>query len=203
MKTCSKCGATKPFAEFAIDRAKIDQRDSWCRTCRNAARRHRYNAKLGHEQQRSRDYYDANRDAVLGRRASSGAYQRWKERNPDGLWIQWLKAAHGIAPEQWAAMWAEQDGKCYICEAELSGNRSKVAIDHDHSCCGEKKSCGHCRRGLVHPRCNQWIGMLGENIALMRQALDNFERVQALTQALILTKPEQGELIPLNQDQAS
>lgn len=121
-------------------------------------------------------------------------YQRWKARHPDGLWIQWLKSAHGMAPEQWAAMWAEQEGHCYLCERPLPENRSKVVIDHDHTCCREKRSCGLCRRGLAHVNCNTWAGLLGEDIALMRRALDNFERAHDTTMALVMTKPIQDEL---------
>jgi hypothetical protein len=170
---------------------------SHCRDCCNGARRSRYNANLGHERRRSRDYYTNNRESVLERRSSQENRQRyldWKARNPDGLWAQWLKKTHGMEPAQWWAMWEEQDGKCYICDIPLPEDRSNVSIDHDHSCCGDRNSCRYCRRGLTHQRCNTWIGMLGEDIALMRRALDNFERARAQTQALIMSKPEQPEL---------
>lgn len=208
MKPCTKCGTTKPAAEFAVDRAKSDGLDSWCRTCRNAARRDRYNANLDHEQQRSRDYYDANRDTIRTSRTSEINHQRyvaWKARYPGGLRIQWLKAAHGIAPEQWAAMLAEQGGQCYLCEQPLPDDPRKIAVDHDHTCCPAKRSCSTCRRGLAHTYCNGVIGFAGDDPAVLRRIADNLEQAKQITAALRLTAPEQGELISLDalRDQVS
>ncbi len=198
MKRCTKCGISKPLSEFAVDRAKADGRDSWCRNDRNAARRQRYRTNLGHEQQRSRDYYQENRVGSYDPALQHQRYLAWKARNPDGLWAQWLKAAHGMRPEQWFVMWDQQAGRCYLCEQELPDDRSKVAIDHDHSHCGKKRSCPHCRRGLAHSVCNMLLGMFGEDVALMRRTfasfVANFERTQAQAQALMAVAPIQDDL---------
>lgn len=157
----------------------------------NADRMKRYYANIEHERQRKRDAYDP---AVARQR-----YQAWKERHPDGLWAQWLKASHDMLPEQWFAYWDEHDGKCYLCEELLPDDRSKIAIDHDHSCCGEKRTCRFCRRGLTHTHCNWLLGILNEDLAAMRAVCSehfvrNFERTQAATQALLAVKPGQEEL---------
>lgn len=56
--TCSRCGKTRPFAEFAKDRAKKTGRKSWCKAC---------------DAERCRRYYEQNREA---RRAISRERQR-------------------------------------------------------------------------------------------------------------------------------
>jgi hypothetical protein len=42
---------------------------------------------------------------------------------------------------------AQQDGRCYLCGAELSpGPRNAVNVDHDHGHCPPRKLCAICRR---------------------------------------------------------
>src|SRR5690242_12678299 len=92
----------------------------------NAKRRERYYAQLERERQRSRDYYASTREGRQGTRydpaVQRGRYQGWRDRNPDALWVQWLKKAHDMAPEQWFAMWEAQAGICYLCEKPLPQN---------------------------------------------------------------------------------
>lgn len=111
-------------------------------------------------------------------------------------WAKLLRYLHGLRPEQWQAMFAEQDGRCYLCKRPLPADRQKIAIDHDHSCtCGPRGSCSYCRRGLACSNCNSGVGMFGDDPQLMRLAAANLERAQAITKALMITKPVQGELI--------
>ena len=38
-------------------------------------------------------------------------------------------------------------------------------IDHDHACCGEKRSCAQCRRGILCQPCNVALGLMRDNPA--------------------------------------
>lgn len=197
MKQCTRCGLTKPLDGFGKDPTKPTGRMSHCRDCSNRARRNRYHTNLAHEQQRGRQYYADNRETVLEKRPIQ--YRRWLANNPDGHWIGWIKARHGLTPEQWFAMLQEQDGLCYLCEQPLPEDRKTVVIDHDHAHCASGFSCGVCRRGLAHANCNTGIGLLCDSPVLLRLAADNLERVQAVTAALMMTAPEQGELFDLDE----
>jgi hypothetical protein len=59
---------------------------------------------------------------------------------------------YGLAPDEYDTLMAVQDGKCAICRGERP---YRLPIDHDHSCCRGKQSCGKCVRGLLCKRCTQ------------------------------------------------
>lgn len=63
--------------------------------------------------------------------------------------------------EEWySARLAEQDGHCALCAREREENGNRLAIDHDHECCGGTGSCGNCLRGLLCRGCNVRLGTL-------------------------------------------
>lgn len=123
--------------------------------------------------ERNRDKLNANKRAW---RAANPAEARERDRaqrakdpgrNQHGRWIK----------EDRAAMWAAQDGKCYLCGEPMDDPR-RIRIDHDHSCCAPNTSCRICRRGLAHHRCNIAIGYAGDDPALMRRMADALEAAQ-------------------------
>ena len=66
---------------------------------------------------------------------------------------------YGLTLEKLLELRAESNGECRIC---LRSDR-KLCIDHDHSCCPDKRSCGKCVRGLLCGSCNRAIGLLGDD----------------------------------------
>lgn len=147
-KRCSTCGEIKPLESFHRSRAQRDGTTGRCKAC-------------------SRDYYVANREKIL-------AYQReWdRHRAPraprdqrDRDRRREKSSNHGISPDRFQEMLNAQDGRCAICRVEFDGTRARSAyIDHDHSCCPGKISCGKCIRGLLCPGCNTALGRLGDTI---------------------------------------
>lgn len=138
--------------------------------------------------EQGRMWHRANRERINEeKRAAARA-------DPDRIWAQKLKTTHHMTPQQWLGMWEQQDGCCYLCGGRLPDNRSKVAVDHDHSHCGERRSCRYCRRGLSCVLCNTIIGLAGDDPARMQAIAANFVRVQALVQAHMATAPKQGSL---------
>ena len=56
---------------------------------------------------------------------------------------------------------AEQMGHCALCpNKEGTGFHIRLHIDHAHSCCNKKESCGKCLRGLLCWECNHQLGRL-------------------------------------------
>lgn len=76
-----------------------------------------------------------------------------------------LKQKWRLSKEQYAFMLSQQDGKCAIC-GKSSGQR-RLDIDHCHA-------SGHIR-GLLCNRCNQAIGLLGDNHNIIKNALSYIE----------------------------
>lgn len=133
-----------------------------------------------------RQYRKRNRDALRAyerqryRVSDRAAYSRqWRAANPDRVWANTLRDAHGMRPSQWHDLWDQQACRCYLCEDPLSEDRKYIHVDHDHSCCGPSRSCWRCWRGLACNRCNVAVGMLGDDPERMRRVACNFERAQA------------------------
>ena len=139
-----------------------------------------------------RNHWERNRDRInavkRARRVLNGDREREKDRaqrakdpgrNQHGRWIK----------QDRAAMWAAQDGKCYLCGEPMDPDR--VRIDHDHECCPPNQSCRICRRGLVHHRCNIAIGMADDDPRRLRRMADALETAQVTFAKRKSAAPEQ------------
>ena len=74
-----------------------------------------------------------------------------------------------ISPEVWEQMYAEQGGRCAICDVAVT--RREVQTDHDHACCEQSAtSCGACVRGLLCFACNSGLGRFKDSRALLAAA---------------------------------
>lgn len=65
---------------------------------------------------------------------------------------------HGLTEQRYDELLAGQGWACAICGGRPTGQR--LSVDHDHSCCPGKHSCGRCIRGLLCHRCNVALGYL-------------------------------------------
>lgn len=150
MKNCSKCGVSKILEEFA---KKNGGRHSWCKQCINHNQKEKY--RINPEPRRS-----ASRES----------------RNPAKERAAKLRAAYGITEEQYNKLLLLQDEKCATCGAkEPATNRRFLFVDHDHSCCSGRKSCGKCIRGLLCGRCNHALGILKDSPEVLRAAIAYLE----------------------------
>jgi hypothetical protein len=68
---------------------------------------------------------------------------------------------YGITRDQYSRMLNEQRNRCAICKTLSVGK--DFAVDHDHSCCPGRKSCGNCIRGLLCNGCNLAIGYMRDD----------------------------------------
>jgi hypothetical protein len=80
-----------------------------------------------------------------------------------------LRAAYGLSVEKYAAMLAAQGGVCAICGLDepnahgRTGAKFRLSVDHCHE-------SGRIR-GLLCQKCNRAIGLLGDDIDLLRRAI--------------------------------
>lgn len=93
-------------------------------------------------------------------------------QDPDYTWLLHLRR-YGLTGETYAALVEAQGGRCAICGTAEPGGQGRWHVDHDHKCCGTRKSsCGHCIRGLLCSRCNIGIGNLKDDPVIIQAALD-------------------------------
>jgi len=61
-------------------------------------------------------------------------------------------------------------------ECEVCGSLENLNIDHDHECCPTKVTCGKCIRGVLCNNCNTALGLLHDNVALLKKAIFYLKR---------------------------
>jgi hypothetical protein len=192
-KVCNRCAALKPMEEFhAAPRGKY-RRTSVCKTCRNAASK----ARHAEDPSKKRAYYEANRERLKAygkarrqdpavREAARRRYEarradpeqraldvekarKWRDAHPWKRREHTLKERYGISPIRLSEMVESQGGGCAICQSRFTSDKT-THIDHDHSCCPGKKSCGACVRGILCHRCNLALGMMRDDPARLEAA---------------------------------
>src|SRR5690606_26138205 len=122
---CSRCGRKGPEARFGVRyrRGSTGRVAYWRTTCDDC---------INHRK-RLRD-------------RPEGRYGMKRSR------IQYLRSHYNFTPEQYVELWYSQGECCAICRTESSGGRW-WHLDHDHSCCPGKKSCGKCVRAILCHGC--------------------------------------------------
>lgn len=73
-----------------------------------------------------------------------------------------LKCVYGITPEQHEQMYADQEGRCAICQKWVPYR--KIHTDHHHQ-------SGRVR-GLLCARCNIGLGYFGDTLGGLEQAVE-------------------------------
>jgi hypothetical protein len=73
-----------------------------------------------------------------------------------------LRNKYGLTPLAFESILAGQGGVCAICKSARGGNRGPV-VDHDHV-------TGRVR-GILCNKCNQGLGLFGDNILSLKAAI--------------------------------
>lgn len=122
--------------------------------------------------------------------------QAWAKANPDRVrladrrryhaltpaqkkeryWYSWLynylPRKYHVSPERLHDLLARQDMACAICRDPFT---SPPTVDHDHTCCAGKESCGRCVRGLLCRGCNSMLGAAQDDPIRLIQATKYLE----------------------------
>jgi hypothetical protein len=65
---------------------------------------------------------------------------------------------HKISEDKYSELLNLYEGKCHACQ-----DRAATNVDHDHSCCPKRFSCGECVRGVLCSQCNTALGLLADD----------------------------------------
>jgi hypothetical protein len=124
-------------------------------------------------------YDAANKDKWKRRMAE------WRRANPDRARSTELRYLYGITVEGFNEILRVQRGRCAntACGVLLdkTDHQRLPHVDHDHSCCPGKRSCGKCIRGVICAKCNQAAGLAGDVPAVLRGLADYLEASSAPT----------------------
>jgi|JI10StandDraft_1071094.scaffolds.fasta_scaffold22167_6 hypothetical protein len=163
---CRACLQLKPLNSFTNDsrHPRRHGKQSYCRECMA-------------EYAKQRVTQPGVRDQINQRRRETGsnaAYQKQvRLTDPERSRAHTLKYKYGVTLEWFERKLEEQGGRCACCGTVDAGGPSGVFhIDHDHSCCPGKRSCGKCLRGLLCNRCNWLLGHAKDDVATLRAAID-------------------------------
>lgn len=102
---------------------------------------------------------------------------------------------HGLTKKSFAVLLESQGGACanLMCGATTAGGRGEWHIDHDHSCCAKKFSCGKCIRGLLCQRCNIALGLLGDRREMLEGLVHYLDRPASIELDNVNGTNPQGE----------
>lgn len=118
MRLCTKCNQTKPPSEFYERKAKPGSYYSWCKACREANRKARYEA----QRELARGW---------GRKSS---YKRQLTK-------------YGLTLDTYDEMLRAQGDSCAICGRTPGENGRRLAVGHNHRTGGVRGLlCNRCNR---------------------------------------------------------
>lgn len=156
VKTCTKCGETKPLLDFYRHRGTKDGRATYCAECQKAA---------------SRQWTKDNAERVRERNAAAYAADPTRRHRDHRQF--WLKL-YGLTQESYAEMLEAQNHVCAICLQperfidSRTGEPRRLSVDHDHV-------TGQVR-GLLCGRCNRTLGHMNEDIDSFLRAVEYLRR---------------------------
>jgi len=101
--------------------------------------------------------------------SSEGKCQRVERTKARDMWRN-----HRMLKEKYDTILKAQGGVCAICHKPPLGK--PLGIDHNHRCCGSSKSCELCNRGLLCYGCNFMLGLMRDNVELLRNAVAYLEK---------------------------
>lgn len=84
-----------------------------------------------------------------------------------------VETTYGITEAEYQAILKAQGGVCYICRKKPGKRR--LSVDHDHHMgCGHdpKTGCPKCIRGLLHSKCNSYLGWVRDDPAAMERGAE-------------------------------
>lgn len=156
MKKCSGCNLLLDFDKFRKDKHNKDGLDYYCKICKSSKEKHRH--------QMSPEIRKGINDRWKDKRRKYYSDEDRKRKYKD---LE-LQRTFGITIDSFEELLSKQKGVCSICKDDEKSIRNKhLAVDHDHT-------TGKVR-GLLCSNCNRAIGLLKDNIQIIRRAAEYLE----------------------------
>jgi hypothetical protein len=157
-KLCKSCNNSKTLDLFGKDRYTTDGLTIHCKVCRNA--RARENSKKSGVYKRRNDKFKSYRDGYYKKRKNS-----LRSKN-----LQLIKDFN-ISLKDYNLLLEKQKGVCGICLGKNDSTRiDYFCVDHCHAT--------NNVRGLLCSNCNRALGLFGDNITNLKNAINYLERFE-------------------------
>jgi hypothetical protein len=169
-KKCTKCGEIKSINLF---HKRLNGFTSKCKDCISAHDK-AYNALHKKEiSEKTKRYYSNHREEVLQYKKQ---YKQEHSEKIKKYMVQYsrehrYKHDFGITIADYDAMFDNQNGVCFICGCTPQEGKH-LSIDHDHK-------TGKIR-GLLCPNCNHALGLVKENISILKKMGDYLAKNELL-----------------------
>ena len=155
-KYCTKCDTTKTVSEFGKNAAEKDGLNRYCKECIS---------------QTAKEWYRKKKDRDPEWRKTNPDYNaEWRKNNPDYR----MQYRYGLSQADYNKVLEEQNYACAICGGDNNGKA--LVVDHDHSCCKGRKSCGKCVRQLLCNSCNSMLGYARDNPEILEEGAKYVKR---------------------------
>jgi 5-methylcytosine-specific restriction endonuclease McrA len=186
VKTCTKCGETKPLSEFSLGARYADGHYCQCKKCRNQFAVKYYKADPEKYCKRSRDWYWENHELALENMASwraenpeamKLAVANWVQENPESARIRGAKRralllvapGRGVTVAQWLQVLADAQGICAYCHEP-----GKLTMDHvvplvlggAHDIDNIAAACGPCNSSKRDALLSDWLPKREQRVLL-------------------------------------
>lgn len=169
-KVCIRCQLEKEITEFYISRKSRDQRDRYCKECKDE----KYIEWRNNNKEKIKNYentrYSKNKDKIRER-----VRQNLKSKNYEVKKRQGLLKNYGLKWEEYNKMLEDCKKKCQICEKDfdlleeyVNKNKSQPQVDHCHI-------TGKIR-GLLCGKCNSILGYCNDNIEILKNTIIYLEK---------------------------
>ena len=136
---CDVCREAK-----AIKRKQYQSSKAWNYTKTYLAR------MKENEPEKYKEWLKRNNDYKRKAREKNPEYSRWRA----------IYKKYKMTRAMYEGLLESQGGVCAICKNPPTKNY--LAVDHDHSCCPDSKTCGNCIRGLLCGSCNSFLGRVND-----------------------------------------
>jgi hypothetical protein len=173
MKTCPKCGVSKPFDNFYINRSARSGYNSYCKECDKKRLKERH----------QKTYNSIFPKKIVDNKVHCRRCDQYLDKEHFGFNKTYCKECmialghignlkkYGLSRDDYVVMEFEQNGVCKICGNEEKHNK-RLSVDHDHSCCEGQVSCGKCIRGLLCNQCNKTLGLVKDDVQRLQAMID-------------------------------
>lgn len=177
LRTCKKCGETKPTLAFARNQRV---RSGYCGTCKEcvSARRMAHKVAVGPTKQcrscgATKSIYEFSRNAHAPddrvnackpcASAASVAHARKKPKTKEQQWAAMVWFQYRMRPIDYFTLLERQRGMCAICRTPPQPGK-RLVVDHNHTT--------KAIRGLLCNGCNSGLGYFKDNPTACRNASD-------------------------------